>query len=137
MRKTVIGLLAVTALAGCSANTPVAQTPPPSTPVVTTHTVVYESEAPDSSTARTASYTLRSDDGGTRQGDIDLPLRNQNGTTGLAFTGFNSGDFVYLSIQNGDEYGSVTCRIKVDGQVVSENTSDGGFTIATCQGQVP
>lgn len=141
MRKTIVILLAVLALAGCSGKTPVAQTPPAVTPVVTPavtkHAVVYESEAPDSTTARTATYTLRSDDGGTRQGEFDLPLRNQNGTNGLTFTGFGSGAFVYLSIQNGDEYGSVSCRITVDGAVISENSSDGGFTIATCQGQVP
>lgn len=137
MRKTVVILLAVLALAGCAGKTPVAQTKAPPTPVVTSHTVVYESEAPDSTTERTASYTLRSDDGGTRQGEFDLPLRNQGGTNGLSFTGFASGAFVYLSIQNGDEYGSVSCKITVDGQVISENTSDGGFTITSCQGQVP
>lgn len=137
MRKTVVLiLLAVLALAGCAGKTPVAQTKAPATPVVTTHTVVYESEAPDSTTERTASYTLRSDDGGARQGEFDLPLRNQGGTPGLTFTGFASGAFVYLSIQNGDEYGSVSCKITVDGNVISENTSDGGSAIATCQGKV-
>lgn len=122
-------MLAVLALAGCGGNTPVAQT----APVVTSHTVLYEAEG----AARTASYTLKSDDGGTRQGDFDLPLRNQSGGQGLTFTGFSTGAFVYLSIQNGDEYGSVTCRITVDGVKLSENTSDGGSMIATCQGQVP
>ena len=137
MRNTILVIVAVLALAGCNGKTPVAQTPPRVTPVVTKHTVVYEAEDPEAGELRTASYTLRSDDGGTRQGNIDLPLRNQNGTTGLTFTGFGSGAFVYLSIQNGDEYGSVPCRITVDGTVVSENTSSGGSTIATCQGQVP
>lgn len=130
-------LLAVLTLAACGGKTPVAQTPPAVTPVVTNHTVVYEAEAPDSDTPRTANYTLQSDDGGSRQGDIDLPLKNQNGTLGLRFPGFHTGDFIYLSVQNGDEYGSVTCRITVDGTVVSENTSSGGYTIATCQGRVP
>lgn len=137
MRYITMVLLAVLALAGCNGKTPVAQTPPRVTPIITTHTVVYEAEAPDSEGPRTANYTLRSSDGGTVQGDIDLPLKNQNGTLGLTFTGFGTGAFVYLSVQNGDEYGSVTCRITVDGAVVSENTSSGGFTIATCQGQVP
>lgn len=130
-------LLLIGLLAGCGDKTPAASTAPRVTPVVTTHTVVYEAEGPGSTAPRTATYTLRSDNGGTVQGDIDLPLRNQNGTTGLTFTGFGSGAFVYLSIQNGDEYGSVTCRITVDSVVLSENTSDGGYMIATCQGQVP
>lgn len=134
--RYIITILTALLLAGCG-GTPVASTPPQVTPIVTTHTVVYEAEAPGSSGPRTANYTLQSEDGGTRQGDIDLPLRNQNGTTGLTFTGFSSGDFVYLSVQNGDEYGTVTCRITVDGTVVSENSSDGGYAIATCQGQVP
>ena len=136
MHKTAVIPLAALVLAGCSGQTSVARTPPV-TPVVTTHTVVYEAEGPGSTVPRTASSTLRSDDGGTRQGDIDLPLRNQDGNTGLTFTGFSSGAFVYLSIQNGDEYGSVSCRITVDGEVISKNTSDGGAAIATCQGQVP
>lgn len=134
--RYIITILTVLLLAGCG-GTPTASTPPRVTPIITTHTVVYEAEAPDSTGPRTANYTLRSNDGGTRQGEIDLPLKNQNGTLGLTFTGFGTGAFVYLSVQNGDEYGSVSCRITVDGSVVSENTSSGGFTIATCQGQVP
>lgn len=42
-------------------------------------------------------------------------------------------DFAYVSVQNDDEYGDVTCRIKQDGQVVSENTSSAAYGIATCQ----
>lgn len=104
----------------------------PYTPVV--HTVSYEADG-DGTNAGT--YTLRSADGGTRQGNADLPLTNKAGSLGLKLTGFGSGDFVYLSIQNENGYGSVTCRIVVDGVTISENTSDGGYTIATCQGQVP
>jgi hypothetical protein len=44
---------------------------------------------------------------------------------------------VYLSVQNQNAAGSVTCRILLDGMVVSENTSTGGYVIATCQGRVP
>jgi hypothetical protein len=87
--------------------------------------------------ATEASYTLRSDDGGTRQQDINLPLVNQDGETGLTFTGFKSGDMVYLSVQNKGASGSITCRIFVDGKEISNNTSDGGYKIATCTGTVP
>lgn len=111
-------------------------TPSVVSPVVSpsVHTVTYQA-AGDGTNAGT--YTLRSSDGGTRQGDADLPLMNKAGGNGLQLSGFESGDFVYLSIQNDNGYGSVTCRIVVDGQVVSQNTSTGGYTIATCQGQVP
>jgi len=104
----------------------------PAAPVV--HKVLYEAEGEDTTEA---SYTLRSDNGGTVQGDVDLPLKNKAGGTGLTMSGFKSGAFVYLSIQNGKGYGSVTCRITIDGKVVSENTSHGGYKIATCTGTVP
>lgn len=102
------------------------------TPIV--RTVSYEA---DGDGTNAGAYTLRSADGGTRQGDADLPLTNKAGGTGLQLAGFGSGDFVYLSVQNSNGYGSVTCRIVVDGVTVSENTSSGGYTIATCEGQVP
>jgi hypothetical protein len=41
---------------------------------------------------------------------------------------------MYVSGQNATEYGTVTCRIKVDGNVVSQNTSSGAYSIATCSG---
>lgn len=113
-----------------------AATPPAAVTSYTpaTHTVSYEADG-DGTDAGT--YTLRSADGGTRQGDADLPLTNKAGGIGLQLVGFEPGDFVYLSIQNDNGYGSVTCRIVVDGVTVSENTSSGAYTIATCQGQVP
>jgi hypothetical protein len=42
-------------------------------------------------------------------------MKSQTGDTGLTFTSFHTGDFVYLSVQNTDAAGSVTCRILVDG----------------------
>lgn len=98
------------------------------------HTVSYEADGVDT---KAGNYTLRSADGGTRQGDADLPLMNKAGGVGLQLSGFQPGDFVYLSVQNENGFGSVTCRIVVDGRTISENTSTGGYTIATCQGQVP
>ena len=67
--------------------------------------------------------------GGTSQRTGPLPI------TGT-FT-FKAGDHVYVSVQNQQGAGSVTCRITVDGLKVSENTSSGGYAIATCQGKVP
>ncbi len=45
-----------------------------------------------------------------------------------------SGTPVSLSAQNGGEFGSVTCRISVNGAVVSTNTSSAAFGIASCSG---
>lgn len=98
------------------------------------HAVVYQADGAGTSAGN---YTLQSEDGGTRQGEAALPLKNQAGDVGLTFTGFKSGDFVYLSVQNANGSGSVTCRIMVDGVVIADNTSDGGYVIATCKGTVP
>lgn len=119
------GTIAFLLLATACAASP---SPPP------THEVWYRADG-DGTTS--ASYTLQSDDGGTRQQDIDLPLTNRKGETGLTFTGFKSGAFVYLSVQNKTAAGAVTCRIIVDGKEISNNTSSGAYTIATCQGRVP
>jgi hypothetical protein len=99
--------------------------------VSTTHTVLYEVTADTASgSGRSGMLTLQTENGGTSQAVVDLPF---NGPS----TSFHPGDFLYLSVQNQQGIGSVTCRITVDGVVVSENTSSGGYTIATCQGSVP
>jgi hypothetical protein len=84
-----------------------------------------------------ASYTMVSEDGGTSQGNVDLPLKGVDGKAGLTSSTFKSGAFLYLSVQNSQGYGSVTCQIKVDGVVVSQASGNGGYMIATCKGQVP
>ncbi|MGW6739708.1 MmpS family transport accessory protein [Streptomyces sp. NPDC055025] len=43
------------------------------------------------------------------------------------------GTSLYLSAQNTGDAGDLTCQIVVDGVVVAENTSSGGYTIVTCQ----
>jgi len=94
-----------------------------------THTVVYAAEADSAyGSGRTGMVTAQAPGGSIQQTGL-LPI------TGT-YTDFHSGDFVYLSVQNQQSVGSVTCRITVDGVVVSENTSSGGYTIATCQGRV-
>lgn len=97
----------------------------------TTHTVRYDAEADAAAGGgRTGMVTAQTADGGTTQGVGPLPFSD-------VLDGFRAGDFVYISVQNQQGAGSVTCRITVDGVVVSENTSSGGYTIATCQGDVP
>lgn len=78
---------------------------------------------------------------GTQQANPDVPLKMasgpRSGERGLLVGPFQPGDFVYISAQNKREYGTVTCRISTeDGRVISENTSSGGFAIATCDGSL-
>lgn len=111
--------------------------PPPSTVTgIASHTVLYEAEGADAPGLRSATYTIQTDSGGTSQGETDLPMKNKAGGTGLSFTNFKTGDFVYLSVQNSNAAGSVTCRITVGDLVIAENTSTGGYAIATCKGTV-
>lgn len=93
--------------------------------------VVYEVEG--SGGASSAGVTVTTPTG-TEQATPSLPLRNQAGELGVTHE-FGPGEFVYVSAQNEGEYGSVTCRITVDGVVVSENTSSGAYGIATCEGR--
>ena len=40
---------------------------------------------------------------------------------------------LYLWVQNGGDQGIVTCRIKIDGVVVKEATSSGGYGVCTAR----
>jgi hypothetical protein len=93
--------------------------------------VLYEVEG----TASGASLTYATNDG-SAQGETALPLMNTKGTAGVGFTA-TSGQFLYLSAQNLGEAGTVTCRISVDGVTISENTSNGSYSIASCDGSAP
>lgn len=101
---------------------------------VSTHTVTYKVEG----TTKQASITYENANGDTsQQSDIDVPLtRKIDHTEGLVLSGMKKGAFLYISAQNSEEYGSVTCIIEVDGVRVKENTSRGGYTIATCSGRL-
>lgn len=120
----ILGAAAILGVAWLAINRPAIQT-------TTTHTVLYEADA-DAATGggRTGAYTMQTDSGGSSRGNSALPVTR-------TLTDFHTGDFVYLSVQNQDAAGSVTCRITVDGAVVSGNNSTGGYTIATCEGRVP
>jgi hypothetical protein len=102
----------------------------PSTP--RTNEVLYEVEG----TARSASVTMATPTG-TRQASPDVPMtRTESGERGLEMT-VAPGTFVYISAQNNDGHGTIKCRITVDGVVVSENSSSGGYAIASCEGTTP
>ena len=83
-----------------------------------------------------ASVTMQTPTGTKQQSDIDVPLRSKGtGAPYLEFE-FQSGDFVYISAQNSNGYGTVSCRIETDdGRLISENESSGAYAIVTCSGQ--
>lgn len=94
-----------------------------------TRSVLYEVEG----SVKYATVTMQTPTG-TRQEDPDVPMHTTDGETGLTFT-FPSGAFVYISAQKPGEYGTITCRITVDGVVISVNTSTADYGIASCSGR--
>lgn len=111
----------------------------PAPDLPTTYTVIYEADGVGTTAG---SITLEAPTG-TQQEEVGLPLKSLAGDTGLTFP-FQQGAFVYLSVQNRNDSGSVTCRITVKSvtgsyevsQVISEVTSTGGHVIASCKGRV-
>lgn len=127
---TLSGMLAFPLLvAGCTGGSASSQPPPPAK-----HTVSFFAEGTET---KWAAVTMRTESGGTTQFKPDLPMTTKAGEVGLTFDTYPSGSFLYFSMQNQEGYGSVTCRITVDGVKVDEVTSSGGYAIATCQGRVP
>lgn len=78
----------------------------------------------------TVSLTLENDSGGTEQMDEHSPYCR-------TFTGFEHGDFVYISAQITGGTGELTCRIWYQDKVIAEATAKGEYKIATCSGQIP
>lgn len=101
--------------------------------VVPDREVVYQVTGSTTS----ASITYSTPGGGTgQQADIDVPLvRKSDGGSGLVFS-MRPGEFAYLSAQNSNARGNVTCVITVDGVELARNTSTGAYTIATCEATV-
>jgi len=70
-------------------------------------------------------YTISTPDG-TQQGSFDKSHTEY-------LTCVEPGEFLYVSIQNDRESGTVSCEIRVAGQTVASNSSTGAFVIATCE----
>lgn len=100
----------------------------PSLNVPPIRTVLYEVEG----TARVVDITIKTATGIKQQSSVTVPMTTK-GKRGMQLT-FTSGSFVSIAAQNQGDSGTVTCRITVDGVVVSENTASGAYTIATCDG---
>ena len=87
---------------------------------------------------KSAAVTMRTESGGTIQKDVALPMGNvETGVPGVPSEGFKRGAFLYMSLQNSEAAGSVTCRIEVDGKKIDEATSSGAYKVVTCQGTMP
>jgi len=92
----------------------------------TTATVRYEVEG----TASDASVTY-STPTGTEQADVNLPMKSASGAYGITAT-FPNKASAHISAQNRSDSGTVTCRITVNGEIISENTSSASYGIAQC-----
>jgi len=81
---------------------------------------------------RPASLTYRNAQGNTEQKDVIIyPGRPWQASYRMEY-----GDFAYISAQNQDDYGGVTCKILLNGEIWQEASSQGAYTIATCSGSV-
>ncbi len=76
--------------------------------------------------ASRASITYENEQGGTEQGVVKIPWERSLTAKKL--------QFLYISAQNEDEFGSITCEIWVDGIKWRESTSSGAYVISTCSG---
>ena len=54
-----------------------------------------------------------------------------------SYTNIPGGTFVYISAQNDNDSGSVTCNIYVDGVLQKTVTSNGAYVICTASGILP
>lgn len=52
-------------------------------------------------------------------------------------SGFRSGDFLYVSVQNQGDSGSISCAISAGGRVLASNRSSGAYAIVTCEARMP
>lgn len=80
-----------------------------------------------SGSARGASVTFENAQGGTEQFERVSPPWNHTMVV-------DEGSFLYLSVQNQGEHGSVTCEIELNGRSWRKSSSTGGYVIASCSG---
>lgn len=138
--KSRISLAALTAtgvfaLSACSGGA--SATAEPKAPDLVSVEYHASKELPDMEAVRklasmSASVTVATPTG-VSQVDADMPLTNKEGDLGLHMK-FAPGNPLTLSVQNSDKWGSVTCKIVVDGVTVSENTSSADYGVASCSG---
>lgn len=128
MRLLILGCVLV--LAGCEAATAIEPTATPRPTRMPDYAVVYRVTT-DTVTQHVA-LTYRN----AQENSEQQTGRITGGDWESRFTA-EPGQFLYVSVQNRDDSGTVTCEILVDGRVIESATSRGGHVIATCSGSVP
>lgn len=126
-------MLAATTVAvgGCSSDTTGKDAPSPANP----HLVVFYAEG-DGTT--TGAVTLATETGGTIQKDVRLPMVDEGtGKPGVPSDRFKTGAHLYISVQNKEAAGKVTCRIEAGGKVIDQASSEGPYKVVTCRGTMP
>lgn len=91
-----------------------------SRPKANSYSITYEVTSTDTDGA---SVTYSNDNGSTEQQNVGIPWVKR-------FTA-KPGQFLYLSAQNRNDFGSLTVRINVDGKTVKIANSNGGYAIAS------
>lgn len=71
-----------------------------------------------------------------RQGNTEQASNRANDQE-LTIGSMRRGGFVYISVQNTGDSGSVECEIEVDGTIIERASSTGAYVIASCSGTVP
>lgn len=102
----------------------------PTTPVVYNVTYTVRGDTRD------ASLTYANITGATEQ----RPLGNKGALFNdrpwsMSFPA-NVGQFLYLSVQNLHDHGTIICEITVNGKMIQQAESKGGYAVATCSGSV-
>jgi hypothetical protein len=100
---------------------PIATSPP------TTRSVVYTVKG--SNGASRAFLTYANAQSGTEQNEITLPWSKSITVP--------KGQFLYISAQNKQDSGGVSCDITVDGRSLKHSESSGAYVIASCDGSAP
>lgn len=98
-------------------------------PWTTPREVLYEVEG----TARTVALTMLTPSGTIRTHSTVPMMDGEEYGRQMVF---ESGAALSITVQNQirGNYGTVTCRITVDGEVISEHTTGGLYATATCEG---
>jgi hypothetical protein len=120
------GALALVAVMLCACGSTKSNAPVGSSTVQ----VVYFVEG----TTKIADLTLETATGTKQENDVDVPVKTKSGLVGLHVT-MPSGGFVYISAQNKQETGTISCRIEADGIEIASNESSGAYAIAQCDGR--
>jgi hypothetical protein len=104
-----VGIVVLGTLYGCGTDTASSDTSLPTTSSTAAPRVVVYAEG---NGTKSAAVTLLTETGGTIQKDVSLPMGNPGtGQQGVESTLFKHGAPLYISVQNKEAAGSVTCRI--------------------------